>query len=158
VIWLIICALLAGGVQAYFAFLELRRWGVPFVDEQTRGWDKPLNTWLRHRGEPNEQRPALATVEPEPTLAELKLICVEWAQPLATNLGVYNLLVALALLWTAIAGWVGAASAVPLALMLGLFLVGAGLAAGATGVPRAFIAQSALGLALLVTAALARGG
>lgn len=135
-IWLTVCALLAGAAQVYFAFLELRRWGVPLVDKQTRDWDKPLNRWLSSRREPSELGPPAAAVERGPTMevAELKAICVEFARPLATNLGLYNLLVALALLWTAIAAWTGWASAAHLGLILGIFLLGAGLAARATGV------------------------
>ncbi|MFO1035712.1 MAG: DUF1304 family protein [Geminicoccaceae bacterium] len=147
--WLVLVALVAGVAQAYFAFLELRQWGVDFVAKQTRGWEGPVKDAInafRRRGELN----------PPHTESELTEVCVSWAKPLATNLGVYNLMIALALFWTAIAGWQGQPIAVSLGVALGLFLLGAGLAARATGVPRAFIAQGSLGIALCIAALLAR--
>lgn len=138
-LWLALAALLAGAVQTYFAHLELRKWDEDFVTKQTVDWDEPIERYL---GQPINLH----------NLAKLRKLSIEWASPLAKNLGAYNLLVALALFWTAAIAWVESSTAPHLGLLLGLFLIGAALAALKTGVPRAFKAQGTLGLLLVIAA------
>ena len=124
-LWLVIAAGLAALGQAFFAYRELYDWGVPFVEQAAKAWTRPV-------------------ADPKELAAH-----VEWATPLATNLGTYNLLLALALAWTAWAAWQNWPSAVPFANLLGLFLVGAAAAAGLTKVYIALAAQGILGALLL---------
>ena len=139
-VWLVIAAGLAALGQAFFAYRELRDWGVPFVEEVAKPWTKALGD--------SEKR------DPEKLAAHVKQLTahVEWARPLATNLGAYNLLLALALAWTAWAAWQNWPIAVPFAVLLALFLLGAAAAAGATKVYRALAAQGLLGALLLAAA------
>ena len=72
---------------------------------------------------------------------------IEWAAPLAQNVGAYNLALALGLAWVA-AGGVSATR--PLGIFLALWLLIAAAAAGWTGIYVALLIQGALGLALLL--------
>jgi uncharacterized membrane protein len=125
-VWLVIAAGLAAVAQAFFAYRELHDWGVPFVLKVAKGWAVP---------------------DPKQFAAH-----VDWARPLAINMGSYNLLLALALAWTALAASQQWPSAVPLAVVLGLFLLGAAAAAGKTKVYLALYAQGTLGVLLLAAA------
>lgn len=125
-VWLVIAAGLAAVGQAFFAYRELHDWGVPFVKKVAKAW---------------------TVADPAELAAH-----VEWARPLARNLGSYNLLVALSLAWTAWAAWQDWPSAVPFASLLGLFLLGAAAAAGWTKVYIALAAQGILGALLLAAA------
>jgi uncharacterized membrane protein len=125
---LVIAAGLAALGQAFFAYRELHDWGVPFVEKAAKSWAKPVS-------------------DPKQLAAHVK-----WATPLATNLGSYNLLLALALGWTAWAASQSLPSALPLAVILGLFLLGAAAAAGWTKVYMALAAQGILGALLLAAA------
>jgi uncharacterized membrane protein len=127
--WIVIAALLAAAGQGFFAYRELHDWGVPFVEKAAKAWI--------------------------PADREHFAAHVEWARPLARNMGCYNLLLALALAWTAWAAWQNWPSAVPFAIMLGLILLGAAAAAGWTKVYKALVLQGILGAALLAAAWLA---
>lgn len=78
---------------------------------------------------------------------------IAWAAPLAFNMGVSNLMLATGLGWTAWAMRYDSLIAGRLATFFGLWMLAAALAALHTGVPAAFAAQGALGLALLAATA-----
>jgi len=128
-VWIVIAAALAAAGQGFFAYRELLSWNVDFVKKVAPDWA---------RGD----------------LEQLK-VNVEWAGELAKNMAIYNLLLALCLAWTAWAAWENSPSAVPFAIMLGLFLLGAAAAAGWTQVYFALAAQGILGALLLAAVWLA---
>jgi uncharacterized membrane protein len=128
-VWIVLAAGLAAVGQLFFAYRELFDWNVDFVKKVAPAW-----------------------AEGDPRQLDAN---VEWARPLAKNMAIYNLLLALALAWTAWAAWQNSPSAVPLAIMLGLFLLGAAAAAGWTKVYFALKAQGLLGALLLAATWLA---
>ena len=146
-VWLAVAAALAALGQAFFAYLELQGWGVPFVKSAAKAWAKPVS---------DPDQPAAHFDEHRAAHLEKQLAAhVEWARRLARNMGSYNLLLALALAWTAWAAWQNWPSAVPFAVLLGLFLLGAAAAAGLTEVYKALVAQGILGALLLAAVWLA---
>ena len=126
-IWLGSAAAICAAVQAYFAYREWFGWGVPFVNQAAKAWLDP------------KQDPQLVASH------------VAWAGPMARNLAAYNFLLALALAlaWTSILALREAALALPFAILLGLFLLGAAAAAGYTKVYAALAAQGVLAVLLL---------
>ncbi len=109
----------------YFAYQEIVGWSPAFVR-------KAAGAWMRDPGADDAH--------------------VAWAANLAFNMGVYNLVLAVGLVWTAVAD-PGMASA--LGLFFAFWLLAAAAAAAYTKVRLAFVAQGSLGL-LLGIAALAR--
>lgn len=108
-----------------FAYIETFGWGVPVVRNIAPSWLEGIN---------------------DTKLAEEH---VDWAKRLAFNIGVYNLMLGIALAWTC---WAFAIQ-LPLAPALGKFfaiwLLGVAAAALYTKVFRAFIAQGLFGALLL---------
>jgi uncharacterized membrane protein len=123
--WLRVVAGIGVALQGYFAYKETIGWGAPFVTSAAPAWVEHL--------------PA-AQLPPETTAA------ITWATPLAFNMGVYNLVLAMGLLWVAVAG---ASVAASLGMFLGVWLLVAAAAALWTQVYLAFVAQGLLGLAVL---------
>ena len=124
--WLRIVAGIGAAVQGYFAYREAIGWGSAFVASAAKAWTDHL---------PVGQLP------PDTVAA------ITWATPLAFNMGVYNLVLAIGLLWLAVAGARVAAS---LGVFLGVWLLTAAVAALWTQVYPAFTAQGLLGLAVLL--------
>jgi uncharacterized membrane protein len=81
---------------------------------------------------------------------------VAWAKPLAFNIGIYNLVLALGLAWTCRAFATRAPIASALGTFFAIWLLGAAAAALYTQVFNAVIAQGSLGVALLLASILAR--
>jgi hypothetical protein len=117
---------LGAAVQGYFAYQETHGWGAAFVA-------KAAPAWLGHL--PPEELPP-ATVA-----------AIAWAEGLAFNMGIYNLVLAIGLAWVMVAG---AGQAGSLGIFLGLWLLMAAAAALSTQVYVACLAQGVLGLAVLV--------
>jgi len=118
---------LAGAVlQCLFAYREIAGWKVGFVA-------KAAPAWVDHL--PAEKVP--------PKVVEH----IDWARHLAFNMGIYNLVLALGLVWVLIAG---AAVAGTLGIFLALWLLIAAAAAAGSGVPLAFKAQGGLGVVLMI--------
>jgi uncharacterized membrane protein len=111
-----------------FAYLETLGWGRKFVKSAAKAWINP-----------NEA----------PKVTETH---ISWARHLAFNIGVYNLVLAIGLAWTAYAAW-HAVAGINISASLGIFfsiwLLGAAAAAAYTGVYVAWGAQGVLGLLLL---------
>jgi uncharacterized membrane protein len=126
-----ICVLSAAA-HAFFAYRETIDWGPEFVGFAAKRW----------RNQDKDERTNNAHIA--------------WARPLAFNIGIYNLLLALGLAWTAWQAFHHDPIAGPFAMFLGLFLLGAALAAGITKVYPALAAQGILGVLLVVAAATAR--
>lgn len=124
--WLRVVAGIGAAVQSYFAYREAIGWGPAFVASAAKAWTGHL---------PVGQLP------PDTVAA------ITWATPLAFNMGVYNLVLAIGLVWLAIAGARVAAS---LGVFLGVWLLAAAVAALWTQVYPAFAAQGLLGLAVLL--------
>jgi uncharacterized membrane protein len=113
-------------LQGYFAYKETIGWGPAFVTSAAPVWVGHLPT---------------AQLPPE------SMAAITWATPLAFNMGIYNLVLAIGLLWVAVAGARVAAS---LGTFLGVWLLVAATAALWTQVYPAFMAQGLLGLAVLL--------
>lgn len=113
--------------HVYFAFIETVEWGPATVR-------KIAPSWLEGLSEDETAR------------------VVGWAKRLAFNIGVYNLALALGLAWTCRAFYVQAPTARSLAIFFAVWLLGAAAAALYTQVTKAFLAQGALGVLLLIAA------
>ena len=123
--WLRIVAGVGLLLQGYFAYQETLGWGPEFVADAAPAWVG----YLEAKDLTEETRQHIA-----------------WAENLADNMGVYNLVLAIGLAWVAIAGATVASS---LGIFLAVWLLVAAAAAGYTEVYKASIAQGLLGLALL---------
>jgi uncharacterized membrane protein len=109
--------------HVFFAFIEIFRWESSTVRRIAPSWIEGLN---------------------DIDLAEAH---IAWAKPLAFNVGVYNLLLAIGLTWTAF----GDATIVrSLATFFAIWLLGAAAAALYTRVVKACVLQGLLGLLLLL--------
>jgi uncharacterized membrane protein len=111
-----------------FAYLETLGWGRWFVESAAGAWINPKD-------------------EPKVTDAH---IC--WARHLAFNIGVYNLVLAIGLAWTAYAAWHavdGTNISASLGIFFSIWLLGAAAAAAYTRVYVACGLQGILGLLLL---------
>ena len=104
----------------YFAYMETIGWGRNFVETAAGSWID--------RAAPRE-------------VAEAH---IEWARKLAFNIGIYNLVLAFGLAWTA---W---AAEQPLAIFFSIWLLLAAVAAYHTKVYIAFYIQGCLALGLLL--------
>lgn len=124
--WLRVVAGIGTTAQGYFAYEETIDWGPAFVTSAAPAWTGNL---------PIKELP------PETVAA------ITWAAPLALNMGIYNLVLAIGLLWVAVAG---ASVAASLGVFLGVWLLAAAAAALRTRVYLAFAAQGVLGLVVLV--------
>ena len=118
-------ALAAVAMQAFFAYRELFGWGDDFVALAAPEWVGRKKA----AGLTGEERAHVA-----------------WAHRLAQNMGAYNLVLALGLVWVLAEG---AAVADTLGLFLAVWLLIAALAAWLTQVPVAAATQGAAGLLLL---------
>ena len=105
----------------YFAYKETIGWGPEFVKKAAKAWINPQ--------------------DPRGTDAH-----IAWARNLAFNMGVYNLVLAAGLAWTAIADTNIRTS---LGVFFSIWLLGAAAAACYTPVYTACIVQGLLGLLLL---------
>jgi hypothetical protein len=114
---LCVVALVGAALQCLFAYREIAGWHVGFVA-------KAAPAWVGHV--PAEQVP--------PEVREH----VHWARHLAVNMGVYNLVLALGLVWVLVGG---AAVAGTLGIFLAVWLLVAAAAAAQSGVPLAFKVQ-----------------
>jgi uncharacterized membrane protein len=109
--------------HVFFAFIEILRWEPATVRRIAPSWIEGVN---------------------DKGLAEAH---VAWAKPLALNVGVYNLMLAIGLAWTAL----GDATIVSsLATFFAIWLIGAAAAALYTRVVKACVLQGILGLLLLL--------
>lgn len=124
VFWVV--ALVGAALQCLFAYREVAGWNVGFVA-------KAAPAWVDHL--PAEKVP--------PKVVEH----IHWAQQLAFNMGVYNLVLALGLVWVLVAG---AAVAGTLGIFLAVWLLIAAAAAARSGVPLAFKVQGGLGVVLMI--------
>lgn len=129
--WLRVVAGIGVALQGYFAYKETIDWGPAFVESAAPAWLKHL---------PKERLPG-EELPPETIAA------IEWATPLAFNMGIYNLVLAIGLLWVAVAG---ASVAASLGIFLGVWLLVAAAAALKTEVYLACGAQGLLGLAVML--------
>jgi uncharacterized membrane protein len=111
--------------QFYFAYQEIFNWGREFVADAAPAWVDGQE----------------AAAMPADLIAR-----IDWAAPLAVNLGVYNLVLAIGLAWVALAG---SAVARTLGVFVAAWLILAAVAAGFTHVYLAMAAQGILGLLLL---------
>ena len=113
-----IVAALGALAHFYFAYQEIFGWTPAFVR-------KAANTWMRDPGLDDSH--------------------VAWSRNLAFNVGVYNLVLAVGLAWTAVAdpGLAGTVSG-----FFTFWLLAAAAAAAYTKVRLAFVAQGLLGLLL----------
>jgi len=128
--WLLRIAAGAGSAaHVYFAYIETCTWNRDVIKQIAPSWF-----------------PA-GTIVTNETIA--------WAQPLAFNTGIYNLMLAFGLAWTTIAD---AAVARSLGIFFAIWLLVAAAAAMHTDVTRAFLAQGALGLLLLLASIGSPGG
>src|SRR5689334_8556518 len=130
-IWLGIVCLVSAAAHAFFAYEETVGWGPAFVGRVAKGW--------RNRDEDERTNNAH----------------IAWAKRLAFNIGAYNLLLAVGFAAAAWQAYLHDAMAVPFAMFLGLFLLGAALAAGITKVYPALAVQGILGVLLVLAAATA---
>src|SRR4051812_46046087 len=103
--WLRVVAGIGAAMQVYFAYKEAVGWGRAFVASAAPAWIGHL---------------PVAQLPPETVAA------ITWATPLAFNMGIYNLVLAIGLLWVAVAG---ASVAGSLGTFLGLWLLVASVAA-----------------------------
>jgi uncharacterized membrane protein len=124
--WLRVVAGIGVALQGYFAYKETIGWGAPFVTSAAPAWVEHL---------------------PAAQLPPQTIAAITWATPLAFNMGIYNLVLAIGLLWVAVAG---ASVAASLGIFLGVWLLMAAAAALWTQVYLAFVAQGLLGLAVLL--------
>jgi uncharacterized membrane protein len=124
-------ALLAACAHLLFAWREMLAWTPEFVRRAAPGW-----------------------VGPDLAAAEAH---VRWAARLAFNVGAYNLLLSVGLLWNAAVAFTDPLLARKLGLFFSVWLLAAAAAAAHTGIRAAFIAQGTLGLALLAAALATRG-
>lgn len=124
--WLRVVSGIGAAVQGYFAYKEAIGWGAAFVTSAAPAWTGHLPV----------------TQLPPETLA-----AITWATSLAFNMGIYNLVLAIGLLWLAVAG---ASMAGSLGIFLGIWLLAAAAAALWTHVYFAFVAQGLLGLGILL--------
>jgi uncharacterized membrane protein len=124
--WLRVVAGIGAVLQGIFAWKETIGWGREFVTRAAPAWTGNL---------PVDQLP------PETVAA------INWATPLAFNIGIYNLALAIGLAWVAVAG---ASVAGSLGIFLGVWLLVAAAAALWTQIYLAFFAQGLLGVAVLV--------
>ena len=116
-------ALLGALLQTLFAFKETVGWGRKFVEKAAPAWINPKD--------PNTDAH------------------IEWARDLAFNMGIYNLVLAIGLAWTAVAD---ASIARSLGFFFSAWLLIAAGAAWYTKVYSAAALQGGLGLLLLVAA------
>jgi uncharacterized membrane protein len=129
---LAIVAAIGAVSHVVFAYLETLGWGRPFVEGAA-------GTWI----DPRETR-------------EVTEAHVWWARHLAFNIGVYNLVLAIGLAWTAYAAWhavAGTNISRSLGIFFSIWLLGAAAAAAHTGVYAACGLQGILGLLLLYASA-----
>lgn len=124
--WLRIVAGVGAVVQVYFAYKEMLRWDAGFVASAAPAWVDHV---------------------PVERLTPEALAKIAWATPLAFNMGLYNLVLAIGLVWVAVAGTGVAGS---LGIFLGVWLLAAAAAALWTGVYIACVAQGLLGLLVLL--------
>jgi uncharacterized membrane protein len=123
--WLRVVAGIGAVLQGIFAWKEAIGWGPAFVT-------KAAPAWVDHL--------------PVTRLTPEYVAAMKWAEPLAFNMGIYNLVLAIGLLWVAVAG---ASVAGSLGVFLGVWLLLAAAAALWTQVYPAFAIQGLLGLAVL---------
>ena len=127
--WLYCLGAFVAGVGAlahvYFTFIETVRWGPATVRKIAPSWVKGMS-------------------DAEATSA------IAWAKRLAFNVGIYNLVLAFGLAWTCAAFLMQAPTAKPFGIFFAIWLLGAAAAAIYTQVVKAFIAQGALGVLLLL--------
>ena len=123
-------AILGALAHIFFAYKETIGWDQDFVE-------KAAGSWIDHN-------------DPE-TNAH-----IAWAKKLAFNVGIYNLVLAFGLAWTAWAAVADINLREPLALFFSIWLLGAAAAAAYTKVYIAFVIQGMVGLLLLLLSALAR--
>jgi uncharacterized membrane protein len=124
--WLRVAAVIGAVVHIGFTYKETRGWGPVFVA-------KAAPAWVDHL--------------PVERLSSQTVASIDWAKRLAMNVGIFNLVLAIGLLWVAVAG---ASVAGSLGIFLGIWLLIAAAAALATKVYPAFVAQGLLGVAMLV--------
>ena len=120
-----VVALLGAVMQLFFAYREILGWGDEFVA-------LAAPEWVGHK--------KAADISAE------KRAHIKWSRKLAQNMGAYNLVLALGLIWVLAKG---AAVAGTLGLFLAAWLLIAAVAAWLTKVPIAAGAQGAAGLLLL---------
>jgi hypothetical protein len=141
-----VVAVIGAVVQDLFTYLETRGWGADFVKSAAPTWTlkQPLELppLPSKTAEAMKCRPFVEGVPPEICYA------ISWATDLAWNIGIYNLVLAIGLLWVAVAG---ASVARTLGIFLGVWLLIAAAAALGTEVYSAFKAQGSLGILVLVT-------
>ena len=113
--------------QTFFAYKETFRWDRKFVHMAAPAWIKP--------GDPNTDAH------------------IEWARDLAFNMGIYNLVLAIGLVWTVVAD---ASIARSLGFFFSAWLLIAAAAACYTNVHSAAALQGGLGLLLLMVSARSR--
>lgn len=139
--WLRVVAGIGVALQGYFAYKETVDWGPAFVKTAAPAW-------LKRR--PEKELPAEQLMPehlPACKLPPETIRAIEWATPLAFNMGIYNLVLAIGLLWVAVAG---ASVAASLGIFLGVWLLVAAAAALKTEVYLACGAQGLLGLAVML--------
>src|SRR5258705_9447624 len=124
-----IVAFFGAAAHVFFFYKEALTWDVPFVK-------LAAPSWIERVGGDEKAVPY-----------------VTWASDLAINVGTYNLILAVGLAWVAVAG---ADVAGTLGIFLAVWLLAAAAAAYYTKVNRAFYAQGALGVILLITALASR--
>jgi uncharacterized membrane protein len=125
---LAIVAATAAILHVGFAYLETLGWGRWFVELAAKSWINP-----------NEA----------PKVTETH---ISWAKRLAFNIGVYNLVLAIGLAWTAYAAWhavAGTDISASLGIFFSIWLLGAAAAAAHTRVYAACVLQGILGVVLL---------
>ena len=124
-----VVAAAGAALQLYFAGQEMFGWGHEFVASAAPAWVGGLDA---------------GSVPPE-TRSH-----VDWARPLAFNMGAYNLVLAVGLARIAVSG--PAAAGMP-GIFVSVWLLAAATAAGYTEVYKACAAQGLLGLLLLLASA-----
>jgi uncharacterized membrane protein len=127
--FLAVVAAIAAIAHVVFAYLETIGWKRKFVEHAAGAWIDPKD---------------------EPKVTDDH---ISWAKRLAFNIGVYNLVLAIGLAWTAYAAWHAVADTTNISASLGIFfsiwLLGAAAAAAHTQVYAACVLQGILGLVLL---------
>lgn len=123
-------AALAAAMQLLFFYLEAFRWDQEFVHSAAPDW---------------VDNAEVGQISPQIVQS------ISWAERLATNMGVYNLVLAIGLVWLA---YEGRTAARGLGLFLSLWLLVAAVAAASTGVPMAFKFQGGAGLVLFAAVVL----
>jgi uncharacterized membrane protein len=111
-----------------FAYLETIGWERKFVESAAGSWINPKESVEVTEGH------------------------VWWARHLAFNIGIYNLVLAIGLAWTAYAAWhavAGTNISASLGIFFSIWLLGAAAAAAYTGVYVACGLQGILGLLML---------